>query len=192
MGIKLRNVCFSYGDRQVLRDVTLSVETGEQVGIVGASGGGKSTLLKLLAGLYAPGRGEIAVAGRHTPVEIRREVALVPQSNLLFPATIRENITCGHPMEEARVLAACRAAQLENWVSSLPLGLDAPVGERGGKVSGGQAQRIAIARALAKDAPVVLLDEATSSLDDETGGAVLEALARLTWGRTVVHVAHRP
>jgi ATP-binding cassette subfamily B protein/subfamily B ATP-binding cassette protein MsbA len=116
---------------------------------------------------------------------------MVMQSAMLLPASIRDNITCGHDMPEADILRACEAAQLTGWLSTLPDGLDTFVGERGGKVSGGQGQRIAVARAVAKDAPVVLLDEPTSALDKSTGGALLKALANLTRGKTVLHVSHR-
>ena len=108
-----------------------------------------------------------------------------------FPLSIRDNITCGHPVEEERIRDAVRAAQLEDWIRSLPEGLDTLVGERGGNISGGQAQRIAIARAIVKDAPVVLLDEPTSALDGETADALLRAMECLTEGKTVIHVTHR-
>ncbi len=190
MGIHMEGVTFAYAERPVLRGVDLHVEPGDSVGIVGESGGGKSTLLKVLCGLYAPHGGFVEVHGTRAPEDIRRHVAVVLQNAMLFPGSIRDNVTCGHPMAEERVLYACQAAQLVPWLDTLPQGLDAPVGERGGQVSGGQAQRIAIARAIAKDAPVVLLDEATSALDGDTRAAVLEALARLTQGKTVVHVTH--
>lgn len=192
MGIILENVTYSYGDKNVLAGINLNVATGEYVGIIGASGGGKSTLLKLLSGLYKPQGGTILVDGVETPFKIQRKVAVVMQNTMLFPATIRENITCGHPMEEESIVSACKAAQLLDWISSLQDGLDTYVGERGGKVSGGQAQRIAIARAIAKDSPVILLDEATSALDKDTGKAVIRALSNLTKGKTVIHVTHSP
>ncbi len=190
MGIHMEGVTFAYAERPVLCGVDLHVEPGDIVGIVGESGGGKSTLLKVLCGLYAPHGGFVEVHGMRAPEDIRRHVAVVLQNAMLFPGSIRDNVTCGHPMADERVLYACQAAQLGPWLDTLPQGLDAPVGERGGQVSGGQAQRIAIARAIAKDAPVVLLDEATSALDGDTRAAVLEALARLTQGKTVVHVTH--
>ena len=192
MSITVRGLSFAYGGHVVLDNIDLTVPAGERIGIVGVSGGGKSTLLKLLSGLYAPQCGTIIVEGATEPDEIRRRVSMVMQSALLFPASIRENITCGHPLPELQVEAAVRAAQLTSWVATLPEGLDTCVGERGSRVSGGQAQRIAIARAIAKDAPVVLLDEATSALDGETSDAVLAALRELTQGRTVVSVTHRP
>ncbi|MDO8685534.1 MAG: ABC transporter ATP-binding protein [Clostridiales bacterium] len=192
MGIHIEDVTFAYSENKVLREINLTVKTGDRIGIVGSSGGGKSTLLKLLSGLYAPQVGRVEVEGTHKPVEIRRHVAMVMQSAMLFPASIRENITCGHPMNEMIIQQACEAAQLSEWISTLPDGINTFVGERGGKVSGGQAQRIAIARAIAKQAPVVLLDEATSALDGDTGCAVLLALSHLTKGKTVVSVTHRP
>lgn len=192
MSIYIENLTFAYGKNLVLNNINLAVETGESIGIIGMSGSGKSTLMKLLAGLYSAQRGIIEVHGACTPKDIRKNVAMVMQNAMLFPASIRENITCGHPMSDEKIWQACEAAQLTGWISLLPDKLDTFVGERGGKVSGGQAQRIAIARAIAKDAPVVLLDEATSALDDDTCNAVLSALKRLTKGKTVVSVSHRP
>lgn len=191
MSIELEHVYFSYGEKIVLEDVNLHVETGEFVGIVGGSGGGKSTLLKLLSGLYEPDSGIIKVSGMTKPQEIRGQVAMVMQSPMLFPTSIRENITCGHRMEERDIIKACEAARLMEWIDTLPDGLESYVGERESKVSGGQAQRIAIARAIAKDAKVILLDEATSALDSDTRSAVLEALIQLTKGKTVIHVTHQ-
>ncbi|HWT74884.1 MAG TPA: ABC transporter ATP-binding protein [Mobilitalea sp.] len=191
MSIHIERLTFFYGDKEVLHEIELKVRTGENIGIIGVSGGGKSTLLKLLSGLYAPQTGIVEVQGERIPEEIRRNVAMVMQNALLFPASIRENITCGHSMNEEVIRKACKAAQLSEWISTLSDGMDTFVGERGGKVSGGQSQRIAIARAIAKDAPVVLLDEATSALDGDTGNAVLSALEHLMKGKTVVSVSHR-
>lgn len=192
MSILVKDLNFAYGDNKVLRDMDLFVETGEKVGIIGVSGGGKSTLLKLLAGLYPCDGGIIEVNGARKPEDIRKHVAMVMQNPMLFPASIKDNITCGHPMSDDVIMQACDAAQLSDWIAELPDGLDTFVGERGGKVSGGQAQRIAIARAIAKDAPVILLDEATSALDDHTSNAVICALENLMKGKTVVSVSHRP
>lgn len=192
MSIYIEGLNFAYGDKRVLDDIGLTVGTGESVGIVGVSGGGKSTLLKLISGLYATQSGTIEVQGIREPNEIRKNVAMVMQSVWLFPTSIKENITCGHNMSEETIRQACDAAQLSVWIASLPEGINTFVGERGGKVSGGQAQRIAIARAIAKNAPVILLDEATSSLDRDTSGAFLSALRSLTKGRTVVSVSHNP
>ena len=189
---RLEDVAFSYGGKQVLQNLSLMVRPGEHIGIVGDSGCGKSTLLKLLAGLYEPDSGSVEVMGKRTPGDIRKQVALVMQQNALFPLSIRDNITCGHQVPEAALWEACRGASLADWIKSLPQGLDTHVGQRGGQVSGGQAQRIQIARALCKDAPVILLDEPVSALDRDTGLSVLAALGRLTAGRTVIHVTHHP
>ncbi|MHB1485423.1 MAG: ATP-binding cassette domain-containing protein [Saccharofermentanales bacterium] len=190
MGIKIDHVTFSYGENKVLNDINLTIKTGDRIGIVGASGCGKSTFLKLISGLYAPQNGYLEIEGAATPTEIRKYVAIVMQNALLFPASILENITCGHIISNTIIKEACEAAQLSDWISTLPDGLQTFVGERGCKVSGGQAQRIAIARAIAKQAPIVLLDEATSALDVETGNAMLLALKNLTNRKTVVSVTH--
>ena len=191
MGIHIEGLSFAYGEKKVLQDICLSVQQGEHIGIIGTSGGGKSTLLKLLSGLYEKQCGFLAVHGEQTPAQIRKHVAMVMQGAQLFPASIRENITCGHPMTEDVIDRAVKAAQLEEWVQTLPDGLNTFEGERGGKVSGGQAQRIAIARAIAKDAPVIFMDEAFSALDGATASAVLHAFNQWTQGKTVVSVSHQ-
>ena len=191
MSVLLREISFSYGEKKILDRISLTVREKEHIGILGGSGCGKSTLLKILAGLYPVKDGYCEVEGACAPEEIRKQVAMVMQNPGLFPLSIRENITCGHPIAEEKVWEAVRAAQLEEWVRGLPEGLNSLVGERGGNLSGGQAQRIAIARAIAKDAPVVLLDEPTSALDGETAEALLRAMDRLTEGKTVIHVTHR-
>ncbi len=191
MSVLLREINFGYGEKRILNRISLEVREKEHIGILGGSGCGKSTLLKLLAGLYPVKDGYCEVAGERTPEGIRKQVAMVMQTPGLFPLSIRDNITCGHAIPEEKVWEAVRAAQLEEWVRNLPDGLDSLVGERGGNLSGGQAQRIAVARAIAKDAPVVLLDEPTSALDGETAEALLRAMDRLTEGKTVIHVTHR-
>lgn len=191
MGIKLENVSFSYEERMVLSDITLIIGKGENIGIIGESGCGKSTLLKLISGLYSNQSGKLVVAWQTEPEKIRKNVAMVMQTGFLFPASIRDNITCGHSVTEEKLLCACEAAQLSEWIATLPDGLDSFVGERGNKVSGGQAQRIAIARAIVKDAPIVLLDEVTSALDEKTEEFLMNALTSLTVGKTVIHVSHR-
>lgn len=192
MSVNINGLSFSYGEKHVLENINLSIQTGEAVGIVGVSGGGKSTLLKLVSGLYDVRIGDISVMGKRDSIDRRRNVAMVMQSASLFPASIRDNITCGHEIDEADIVHACDAAQLSGWIATLPEGLNTFVGERGGKVSGGQAQRIAIARAIAKNAPVILLDEPTSALDHNTGSAVIMALGGLTKGKTVLHISHNP
>lgn len=191
MKIVIDNLKFSYGGKRVLDNINLTIKSGETVGIVGVSGGGKSTLLKLISGLYEVQNGSIDIGGSQSSAGRRRNVAMVMQNAMLFPASIRDNISCGHAMEDAVLYHACELAQLSGWISGLPDGLDTSVGERGSQVSGGQAQRIAIARAIAKNAPVVLLDEPTSALDGGTGTAVMNALTGLIKGRTVLHVSHQ-
>lgn len=191
MGIIINNISFSYNDKQILDNINLYIKTNETVGIMGISGGGKSTLLKLVSGLYDVQNGSITIGNFKTSSERRKNVSMVMQNAMLFPASIRDNITCGHEIEEAMIKYACDVAQLSEWISTLNNGLDTYVGERGSRVSGGQAQRIAIARAIAKNAPIVLLDEPTSSLDSDTGAAVMIALAGLTKDKTVLHVSHQ-
>lgn len=188
--VYLENISFSYENKTVIKNLSLRVKPGEHIGIVGDSGCGKSTLLKILAGLYEPGCGETVIAGESLTEKIRAQAALVMQHNSLFPLSIRDNITCGHDVSEETVWTACQNASLTKWIQSLPYGLDTNVGERGNQVSGGQAQRIQIARALCKNAPVILLDEPVSALDKDTGYSVLNTLKQLTDGKTVIHVTH--
>lgn len=190
----LDEISFAYDQNTVFENLSLQVREGEHIGIVGDSGGGKSTLLKILAGLYQADSGGVTVAGKTEPEQIRGQVALVMQTNSLFPLSVRENITCGHDNDiaEADLWRICEYARLTKWIESLPDGLDTNVGERGNQVSGGQAQRIQIARAFCKNAPVILLDEPVSALDQETRQYVLYALDQLTGGRTVIHVTHYP
>ena len=188
--VYLDNISFSYENQMVIKNLSLRAKPGEHIGIVGDSGCGKSTVLKIIAGLYKPDGGTVVIAGEHFPEKIRKQVALVMQNNSLFPLSIRDNITCGHNISEEIVWTACQNASLTKWIENLPDGLNTNVGERGNQVSGGQAQRIQIARALCKDAPVILLDEPVSALDQDTGHAVLDALRKLMDGRTVIHVTH--
>lgn len=190
--IYLDNISFSYEGKKVLKNLSLKVKKGEHIGIVGDSGCGKSTILKVLAGLYEPGSGTIAIAGECNPEKIREKVALVMQQTCLFPLSIRDNITCGHTISEKALWTACENASLTKWIESLPEGLDTNVGERGNTLSGGQAQRIQIARALCKDASIILLDEPISALDKDTGSSVLRVLQKLVDKKTVVHVTHHP
>lgn len=186
----LDKISFSYESTTIINNLSLRVRHGERIGIVGDSGCGKSTVLKIIAGLYEADCGEVVIAGERSPEKIRQRIAIVMQNSSLFPMSIRDNITCGHDISEEVVWTACQNASLAEWTGSLPDGLDTNVGERGSQVSGGQAQRIQIARALCKDASIVLLDEPVSALDQDTGRSVLHALNKLTAGRTVIHVTH--
>jgi ABC-type multidrug transport system fused ATPase/permease subunit len=194
--IALANVGFRYEEGQtVLKSVTLAVPKGGTVALVGPSGCGKSTVIRLLAALYLPQQGHVCVLGRDTRKwdlkELRGNIAAVMQDAFLFPGSILENITCGGDLPMDKVLEACRAAGLMEFVESLPEGLMTDVGEQGAKLSGGQRQRVAIARAIAKDAPILLLDEATSSLDARTERDVQGALDALMKGRTTLIVTHK-
>lgn len=190
--VYLDNISFSYESNVVFKNLSLTVKPGEHIAILGDSGCGKSTILKILAGLYEPDCGRIVIAGESLPEKIREQVALVMQYNCLFPLSVRDNITCGHDIPEKFIWNACENASLTKWIEHLPEGLDTNVGERGSQVSGGQAQRIQIARALCKEAPVILLDEPVSALDKDTEHSILNALNKLPEGKTVVHVTHHP
>lgn len=190
--VEVEKVSFSYENTRVIKELSLKVKHGEHIGIVGDSGCGKSTMLKLLAGLYEPEGGRIVVGGACVPKKIREKIAFVMQHNCLFPLSIRDNITCGHEISEKRIWEVCQNAGISNWIENLPHGLDTNVGEQGGQVSGGQAQRIQIARALCKDAPVILLDEPTSALDKDSRQLVMQTLNEQMKNKTVIHITHHP
>jgi ATP-binding cassette subfamily B protein/subfamily B ATP-binding cassette protein MsbA len=195
--VRFDAVTFGYlPDAPVLHDVTIDVEAGETLALVGATGAGKSTLASLVPRFYDPWRGRVVVDGTDVRdlqlASLRRNVGLVPQEPLLFPVTIAENIAYGRPDATLdQIVAASRAANADEFVRSFAEGYQTVVGERGASLSGGQRQRIAIARALLKDAPILILDEPTSALDVVSEHAILEALARLFRGRTVLIIAHR-
>jgi ABC-type multidrug transport system fused ATPase/permease subunit len=180
-----------------LSNVSLQVKRGEAVGLVGPSGSGKSTLVDVLLGLLAPASGAVLVDGIDVQDRIRwwqDQIGYVPQSIFLTDDTLRRNVAFGLPksaIDDAAVDAAIRAAQLEEFVKTLPLGLETVVGERGVRLSGGQRQRIGIARALYHNPDVLVLDEATSSLDTETEHGVMQAVQALQGNKTVIIVAHR-
>ncbi len=196
-GLSFRGVVFSYdGTRPVLDTVDLDVPAGRVTAVVGSSGAGKSTLFYLILGLYRPQAGEIRIDGdllwELDPAELRSRIAVVPQDTYLFTGTVRENIAYGCPGASFdAVVAAAQAANAHEFIMQLPNGYDTEVGERGARLSIGQRQRIAIARALLKDAPLLLLDEATSALDTESELAIKQALDRLMAGRTTLVIAHR-
>ncbi len=188
--VELEKIGFSYGEKRILEQISLTVYKGEKIGIVGESGCGKSTLLNILAGLYAPDSGSICIAGASEPDAISKAVSIVMQSPMLLPMTIRENITLGHEYSAEQIRKVLELASLDQWIKTLPDGADTYLGDRANELSGGQAQRIAIARAMCKDSEVILLDEPTSALDKETSVSVLEALKNATAGKTVIHVTH--
>jgi ATP-binding cassette subfamily B protein len=194
--IELRNVSFKYGTRNVIRDVNLSIEPGEMIGLVGPSGSGKSTLVNLICRFYDVAAGAILVDGtdiRSFPIEeYRGNIGIVLQEPFLFYGTIAENIAYGKPdAAPAEVVAAARAARAHEFILNLADGYDSLVGERGQSLSGGERQRISIARALLTDPRILILDEATSSVDNETEREIQEALANLIKGRTTIAIAHR-
>ena len=198
--IRLERLSFGYrSDRPVIRNLDCTIAAGEWVGLAGPTGSGKSTLADLLMGLIEPDDGHILVDGRPLTRETRRawqaNVAHVPQFIYLADDSISANITLGQApdaIDQARLDQAVRAAQLDGFVASLPEGLDSRVGERGVQLSGGQRQRIGLARALYRDAGVLVLDEATNALDEATEAAVLAAIRGFYSRVTVIMVAHRP
>lgn len=197
--VEFKHVSFVYPTRQdvtVLSDITFSVNKGEQVALVGPSGAGKSTITALLLRFYDPATGEIQIDGKNIKdydlAELRSNMAIVPQEVLLFGGSIRENIEYGKPgATEEKIIQAARQANAMEFISNFPEGLNTLVGERGVQLSGGQRQRIAIARAILKDPAILILDEATSSLDSESERLVQEALQKLMHGRTSIIIAHR-
>jgi len=197
--VEVNNLSFKYetAPTSALSNVSLRVKRGEAVGLVGPSGSGKSTLVDVLLGLMAPASGAVLVDGVNVQDRIRwwqDQIGYVPQSIFLTDDTLRRNVAFGLPksaIDDAAVDAAIRAAQLEEFVKTLPLGLETVVGERGVRLSGGQRQRIGIARALYHNPDVLVLDEATSSLDTETEHGVMQAVQALQGNKTVIIVAHR-
>lgn len=182
--------------RAVLHDLTLTAEPGEVTALVGPSGAGKSTLVALVARFYDPTEGRVTLDGTDLRAfderDLRAHIGVVPQETQLFSGTVQENIRYGRPgASDAEVEAAARAANAHDFITAFPEGYETVVGERGVKLSGGQRQRVAIARALLKDPRILILDEATSSLDSESESLVQEALETLMQGRTVFVIAHR-
>ncbi len=197
--VTLKHVRFSYsGERadEVLHGVSLHLSQGSFTALVGPSGGGKSTVAKLIARFWDVTEGEITIGGvniKDIPLlQLADTVSFVTQDNFLFRCSLKENIRLGRPSAgDDEVYAAARAAQCEEFISKLPQGYDTPAGEAGKRLSGGEKQRIAIARMILKNAPVVILDEATAFTDPENEEKIQQSIAALTRGKTLLVIAHR-
>ena len=195
--IAFRNTSFSYDGRTpILRGISFAIPSGTHLGIAGATGAGKTTLVNLLARFYDPSAGEILLDGvdlrDYKLADLRNQFAMVLQEAVLFSASIGENIAYARPgATEEDIVRAAQAANAHEFITRLPEGYDTLVGERGMRLSGGERQRISVARAFLKDAPMLILDEPTSSVDLGTEAVILEALERLMQGRTTIMIAHR-
>jgi ABC-type multidrug transport system fused ATPase/permease subunit len=195
--IAFQAVRFGYAaDRYVLREIDLRIEPNQIVGLAGGTGAGKSTLLSLVPRFYDPTTGSITLDGRDirqiTKKTLRTQIAIVLQDTLLFSTTVRENIAYGRPgATEEAITEAARRAQADEFIREMPQGYGSLVGERGGHLSVGQRQRIGIARAFLKNAPILLLDEPTSALDPATESAIMETIKELMRGRTTLIATHR-
>ncbi|WP_281672381.1 ABC transporter ATP-binding protein [Pseudoramibacter alactolyticus] len=194
--IVFRDVHFSYDDNEVLHDINLDIKPHTTTAIIGPSGSGKSTLCQLIARFWDVDSGSISIGGtdiRHIDdTELMANISMVFQKVYLFEDTIENNIRIGRPdASHEEIVAAATAASCDEFISQLPEGYDTVVAEGGGSLSGGEKQRISIARAMLKDAPIVILDEATNALDAENEKSVIEAVSRLTRNKTVIMIAHR-
>jgi subfamily B ATP-binding cassette protein MsbA len=196
-GVDFQDITFRYGEETVLKDISLRVNIGEVIALVGMSGAGKTSLVNLLPRFYDVEKGQILIDGHDirkvTFRSLRDQIALVTQQTILFNDTIRNNIAYGniHCCSDQEIIEAAKAAYAHDFIIKLPEGYDTLIGEQGVKLSGGERQRLSIARALLKNAPILILDEATSSLDSESETEVQKALDQLMRGRTVFVIAHR-
>jgi ABC-type multidrug transport system fused ATPase/permease subunit len=194
--IVYENICFSYNhEKNVLNNINLSMKKNNVYAIVGTNGSGKSTLMKLLMGFYEPG-GNISFLGKayadYSLTEIREQITYVPQQPSLFSASIRENIRYGKfDAAEEEVIEAAKLAGIHDYIMKLEDGYDTNIGDEGVFLSGGQKQRIVIARALIKKAPIIILDEATASLDTENEVYIIDSLKKIAKDRTIIIIAHR-
>ncbi|MEO0364129.1 MAG: ABC transporter ATP-binding protein [Pseudomonadota bacterium] len=195
--VVLHDVNFAYRkDVPVLRDINMQIHAGQTVALVGQTGSGKSTIIKLLLRFYQPQTGHIEIGGQRieeaTLASLRQQIGLVSQDVFLFHGSVRDNIAYGRlDATDEQIMAAIDAAEARDFIEQMPEGLDTLVGEQGQKLSGGQRQRLSIARALLKDPPILILDEATSAVDNETEAAIQRSLARLSRTRTSIVIAHR-
>ena len=195
--IKFDNVTFAYSDRNnIIENLTLEIPAGDTIAIVGSTGSGKSTLVKLLLRFYETVAGAISVDGVDIKninlTDLRQGIGLVSQDVFLFHGTVKENIAYGNSSaSDAEIIEAAKIAEAHEFISQLPQGYETIVGERGQKLSGGQRQRIAIARAVLKNPPILILDEATSAVDNDTEAAIAKSLEKITQNRTTIAIAHR-
>ncbi|AWV32195.1 ABC transporter permease [Paenibacillus odorifer] len=194
----MSSISFSYpgAERQSINKISLELQKGTQMAVVGPSGGGKSTLFKLLLGLYEPDEGEVIINGHRinemSLAKLRSYFSYVPQEAGLYTGSIRDNIRNGNPeADEQEILEALRKANAYDFVMELPEGLDTDIGEEGSRLSGGQRQRLSIARAILRNAPILLLDEATAALDNESEKLVQQAIRKLMGDKTTLVIAHR-
>jgi ATP-binding cassette subfamily B protein len=195
--VTFTDVSFAYRENHpVLRNVSLEVDPGTRVGISGRTGAGKTTLMSLLTRFYDPTAGQVLLDGvdlrDYRIADLRNQFAIVLQEPVLFSTSVAENIAYARPgASEEEIVKAAKAANAHEFIIGLPRGYESRVGERGMSLSGGERQRIALARAFLKDAPILILDEPTSSVDTETEAAIMEAMERLMRGRTTFMIAHR-
>jgi ATP-binding cassette subfamily B protein len=195
--VEFQNVTFAYYQRPpVIKHLSLEIPAGNTIAIVGSTGSGKSTLVKLLLRFYEPQHGKITLDGVNLQSlnlrDLRRCIGLVSQDVFLFHGTVAENIAYGtFDASQYDIIIAAKVAEADDFIMRLPQGYETIVGERGQKLSGGQKQRIAIARAVLKNPPILILDEATSAVDNETEAAIQRSLERITVNRTTIAIAHR-
>lgn len=194
--IEFAHVSFTYGEKPVLSDIDFRIETGQVVALVGMSGAGKTTLVNLIPRFYEPSSGAVLIDGtdirKASLSSLRSQIAIVTQQTILFNDSVRENIAYGDlSKNEAEIISAAKAANAYDFIMRMPKGFDTLIGEQGVRLSGGERQRICIARALLRDAPILILDEATSSLDSDSELEVQRALENLMIGRTTFIIAHR-
>lgn len=194
--IEFKNVSFGYDSREILHNVSFKISQNTTTAIVGRSGSGKSTLCNLIARFYDVNGGEIKIGGRNvkdfTCDSLLRNISMVFQNVYLFHDTVKNNIRFGNPeASDEEIVEAAKKARCHDFIMSLPQGYDTMVGEGGSSLSGGEKQRISIARAILKDSPIVILDEATASIDPENEHLIQEAISELTHGKTIITIAHR-